>query len=144
MRELENLKNTNKELMMFISVLAKMVSKTKKDFINNLKSKDDKLIANVLVDYQNRADMIILKEQSIINDYVKPKKIKILKEKLEKGEREDTQFRGQSYRGGGATYGIRDFGEFERCIQEKVNAEDIEDKPQKPKPSPNAEQSVHI
>lgn len=70
-REFENLKNTNKEIMMFMSVLARMLTKVKENIIETFDSKEDKLIANVLVDYQNRADMLLLKEQSIINDYVK-------------------------------------------------------------------------
>lgn len=82
-REFENLKNTNKEIMMFMSVLARMIPKVKNREIEAPSSKEDELIANVLMDYQNRADMVLIKEQSIINDYVKTK-INKFKEKLEK------------------------------------------------------------
>lgn len=75
--------------MMFISVLAKMVSKVKKNMIEGFESKEDKLIANVLIDYQNRADMLLLKEQSIINDYVIFLIYNFLLEKLEKRSRID-------------------------------------------------------
>lgn len=56
--------------MMFISVLGKIVSKIKEGVIDSFNSKEDRLIANVLVDYQNRSDMLLIKEQSIMNDYV--------------------------------------------------------------------------
>lgn len=57
--------------MMFFSVLAKLVSLSKEDMIDNLPNKEDKLIANVLIDYKDREDMQLLKEQSILNDYVR-------------------------------------------------------------------------
>lgn len=69
-REFENIKNSIKELMMFLSVLSNLVANTDDDLLNKLATKEDKLIANVLVDFQNRIDMMIIKEQSILNDYV--------------------------------------------------------------------------
>lgn len=69
-REFERMKNTNKEIMMFLSVVAKMISVSKENIMQKLVSNEDKLITNVLIDYKNREDMQLLKEQSILNDYV--------------------------------------------------------------------------
>lgn len=55
---------------MFFSVMAKMFVTNNKDCIMKMKSKADQLISNVLIDYQNRGGMRIMKEQSIMNDYV--------------------------------------------------------------------------
>lgn len=71
-------------MMMFISVLAKLMVVSKDDIIEKLTSDEDKLITNVLVDYKNREDMQLLKEQSILNDYVSLILKYFNKEKLEK------------------------------------------------------------
>lgn len=70
------MKNTNKEIMMFLSVVAKMISVSKDNIMEKLSSNEDKLITNVLIDYKNREDMQLLKEQSILNDYVREAKLK--------------------------------------------------------------------
>ena len=54
---------------MYLSVIAKLVSSSKTNLIDNLDQKEDQLIANVLVDYHKREDLIMLKEQSILNNY---------------------------------------------------------------------------
>lgn len=57
-------------MMMFMSVLARMVVLGREKMLENVKEIEDEMIMNVLIDYQNRCDMMILKEQCIINDYV--------------------------------------------------------------------------
>lgn len=83
-REFENLKNTNREILMFFSVMAKMIATGNEDSVEKMKSTSDKLITNVLIDYQNRSRMQIIKEQSIINDYVKNCNFKIFFRKIGK------------------------------------------------------------
>jgi hypothetical protein len=56
--------------MLFMSVLAKLVSVSKEDLLQSLENEEDKLITNVLIDFQNKEDMLDLKEQVILTDYV--------------------------------------------------------------------------
>ena len=57
-------------MMLYLSVLAKMVSSAKKGLVESMEAEEDKLIANVLIDIQNKEDMLDLKEQAILRDYV--------------------------------------------------------------------------
>lgn len=70
-RQFENLRNTNKEMMMFFSVLSNMFLSAEENSIKKMKNQEDRLIANVLVDYKDREDMQLFKEQAVINDYVR-------------------------------------------------------------------------
>lgn len=56
---------------MFFSVMAKMIAVNDKNILDKFKDNEDKLITSVLIDYKNREDMQLLKEQSILNDYVR-------------------------------------------------------------------------
>lgn len=60
-------------MMMFFSVMAKMILSANNNCIKNMKSKSDQLICNVLIDYQNREGLFKMKQQSIVNDYVSGK-----------------------------------------------------------------------
>jgi hypothetical protein len=69
-RKFEIITQTNKQMMLYLSVLAKMVSSAKKGLVESMEAEEDKLIANVLIDIQNKEDMLDLKEQAILRDYV--------------------------------------------------------------------------
>jgi len=70
-REFENLRNHNKELMMYLSVVARMIKASDRGAIDNLKNEDDQRIATVLLTAQDREDLKLLKDQSIRNEYVR-------------------------------------------------------------------------
>lgn len=65
--------------MMFLSVLSNLVANVDDEIVDKLETEEDKLITNVLIDFQNRIDMMVLKEQSILNDYVNSDKIALFR-----------------------------------------------------------------
>ena len=69
-REFENIKNTTKEIIMYMSVLAKMVTAGNIQTVKGLEDEDDKRIACVLIGAQDGADLKLLKDQSILKEYV--------------------------------------------------------------------------
>ena len=78
-REFDRLRSSNREIIMFISVLAKMITKvnthaSSTDRINQTK---DHKITQVLVDLQDREDFKMYKDQEIMNQYVRLHKLLI-------------------------------------------------------------------
>jgi hypothetical protein len=73
-REFDRLRSTNSEIMMFISVLAKMITKvnTHASSMDRINQTKDHKITQVLVQLQDREDFKIYKDQEIMNQYVTP------------------------------------------------------------------------
>lgn len=74
-REFENLKNTNKELMMYLSVLASMVDTLMKnnDAHKHIKDENQLKIMKVLTNAHNKKpDLARIHKQEVNRDYVRP------------------------------------------------------------------------
>lgn len=81
----KGMKESNSEMLMFFSVLAKLVSTSQDNLIDNLEKEEDKLITKLLVDYSQGDKMNLLKQKLIMNDVVSqyPNPLTFLEEKTE-------------------------------------------------------------
>lgn len=68
--EFNEIKESNKKVLMFFSVLAKLVSVSKDNPISKLDSEEDRLITRLLVDYSSGKKMSLLKQKLIMVDVV--------------------------------------------------------------------------
>lgn len=64
-RELENLKNTTKEIKMYLSVLANMIASGNESIFDNISKEEDRKIAQILIGAQNRVNLKKYKDQEI-------------------------------------------------------------------------------
>lgn len=67
LRELDNLKSNSQEIMLFVSVLGKMILASNRMLIDRVEDKSDREIMKILVDYQDRDGIATLKEQELKN-----------------------------------------------------------------------------
>lgn len=64
-RELESIKNNNKEILLYLSVLGKMMIAGNSSLFRKMEKKEDRDIAKVLIDYQDREEFSQIKENEI-------------------------------------------------------------------------------
>lgn len=64
-REFENLKNTTKELKMYMSVIAKMIASLKNKEYDQICDEDDNKICRILIDAQDCGNLRKFKEQAL-------------------------------------------------------------------------------
>lgn len=69
-RDFDTIKTYNQELMMYMSVLAKMVATSNKSCIENLPNSGDRKLAKILIDMQDNEDIGRLKEFQLLNEKV--------------------------------------------------------------------------
>lgn len=69
-REFEGLKSKNKEVLLYMSVLGNMIAASDKCVIKRMEKKSDQDLAKVLLEYKNREDLSMLKDQEINNGKV--------------------------------------------------------------------------
>lgn len=71
LREFEGIKANNREIMLYMSVLGKMMLYSNQMLLDKIKCKKDREIVQVLVDYQDREEFTILKDQEINSGLVR-------------------------------------------------------------------------
>ena len=69
-REFDKIKSANQELVMYMSVLAKMIEASKPDAVENIECEESKLIAKVLMNIQDFDGMKTLRDQKIMTGLV--------------------------------------------------------------------------
>jgi len=58
---------------MYLSVLARMVNASKKDILENIPKENDRKIAKILIDFQDRDHLKNIKDIEILNEDVNQK-----------------------------------------------------------------------
>ena len=69
-REIDRLKTTNKEVILYLSVLAKMIAGAREGLVNKISNESDRKIARVLLGIQDRDEFKPLKNHEINNNQV--------------------------------------------------------------------------
>lgn len=72
-REFDKIKQSNQELQIFVSMLAKMILASENDLMVNLKDLGEKRLVKAMVEVQNREDFKMLRDQLMISSEVRKK-----------------------------------------------------------------------
>ena len=64
--ELDKVKNSNQEVKLYLSVLANMIIASNPKTIDNINNDDDKALARILIDYQDRDELKMCKNMELI------------------------------------------------------------------------------